>query len=128
MAKKVEGPQSSFCVGLNAPWGAGKTFLYKLVKAELSSTTIEERAPLQEEDSNDSRNNDRFEGIKEFFNGLSEDMEDNGVIKYWTQNLETLQSRLEKRHGTLASVNKKGRHLKKVRARISLKCHISEEK
>jgi len=35
VAKHAEGPNSSFCVGINAPWGAGKSFLYRLIEGEL---------------------------------------------------------------------------------------------
>jgi len=34
-AKKVESPNASLCVGLYAPWGSGKTFLWRLIKKTL---------------------------------------------------------------------------------------------
>ena len=37
LIKQMSGTDSSFCVSLDAPWGAGKTFLYKLIKALLQN-------------------------------------------------------------------------------------------
>ena len=41
VVRKVENPMTSLCVGLFAPWGAGKTFFWKLIRDDLEQKTNE---------------------------------------------------------------------------------------
>ena len=73
VAQKVEGPNSSFCIGLNAPWGAGKSFLYKLIQLELKRNHEEEqdgKIKSQEDHDNDDDNIDIEEEKPTFLNKL----------------------------------------------------------
>ena len=53
---QILGPNASFCVSLDAPWGAGKTFLYKLIKALLQNEFESEEEDAQNKREEDEKN------------------------------------------------------------------------
>jgi hypothetical protein len=63
----VEGIDKSLCISSNAPWGCGKTFIIKLIKAKLQHKLNELETEILHNIKHDPRK-DEMEGVKDLMN------------------------------------------------------------